>query len=437
MNCYTRVDSWAERVTPRLALALHREEGPLPLTPSNRRQTKELARREGPKLPDGESTSEVHVLMLTWFALIVLRYRMVIAGAGFLGMLGTAEGDPGHLPALLGLASAFSASSLTVLAVFRDRDYLDWFRRWPGLLADASLMAVFHVATAAVMTRGSFDEPMRDFLWTGFACSTALWTAAYGLPAGGAMVLAGLGVQAVAGMANGNSILQLNAPLVASRQGWLVAGVLVGHYVVKVATETMAEWASLYERTMRDLMQIRRGFHDEVLQDLRLAVTSSAQVSTADPALVGVFVRRAMSAAERLVRGGRSAAERRPFRERLEIAAQEMMAVRQVKIELPANVNLPLTPSEEEEVIRAVIEAMQNTRHADPCVVRVSVLPDGRVAVHDDGPGFNPSTVALGNGLRDIPERLREVGWNARLEAGTGSGTTWWFTKDAAAKENS
>jgi signal transduction histidine kinase len=73
------------------------------------------------------------------------------------------------------------------------------------------------------------------------------------------------------------------------------------------------------------------------------------------------------------------------------------------------------------------LEALQNiAKHAPgaAATVRLADTPAGLVLeVRDDGPGLAPSTVATGQGLQNMTDRLGAVGGSLRWESSPGEGT--------------
>jgi signal transduction histidine kinase len=75
------------------------------------------------------------------------------------------------------------------------------------------------------------------------------------------------------------------------------------------------------------------------------------------------------------------------------------------------------------------LEAMTNAqKHAPAATVTVSLREGERerrlvLAVHDDGPGFNPDAWAAGSGLQNMRDRIGAAGGELRLESRPGAGT--------------
>jgi signal transduction histidine kinase len=73
------------------------------------------------------------------------------------------------------------------------------------------------------------------------------------------------------------------------------------------------------------------------------------------------------------------------------------------------------------------LEAIQNAaKHAGAAAVRVEVDAERdrlTLTVTDDGPGFDPATVAGGNGLANIRDRIDSVGGTLEVDSAPGRGT--------------
>jgi signal transduction histidine kinase len=73
------------------------------------------------------------------------------------------------------------------------------------------------------------------------------------------------------------------------------------------------------------------------------------------------------------------------------------------------------------------LEALHNApRHAPGSAVRISLADAGHGAqfeVTDNGPGFDPATVAA-SGLRNMSDRLAALGGSCQVDSSPGRGTT-------------
>jgi two-component system, NarL family, nitrate/nitrite sensor histidine kinase NarX len=102
-----------------------------------------------------------------------------------------------------------------------------------------------------------------------------------------------------------------------------------------------------------------------------------------------------------------------------------------VKLEADGAETLRLSPASEPQVVRIVQEALNNVRkHAQVDRARVRVeRKEGwlHVSVQDDGLGFDPATVASGNGLhfglQGMRERAETLGGTLVIDTAPGRGT--------------
>lgn len=90
-----------------------------------------------------------------------------------------------------------------------------------------------------------------------------------------------------------------------------------------------------------------------------------------------------------------------------------------------------LGPPEALQVLRCVQEALTNVlKHAGARTVRIATTVragEVRVAISDDGQGFDPAQVTGGRGLRHLRERAAQWGGRAELHSTPGEGTAVWL----------
>jgi PAS domain S-box-containing protein len=97
-----------------------------------------------------------------------------------------------------------------------------------------------------------------------------------------------------------------------------------------------------------------------------------------------------------------------------------------LKIEVDAPTErLDVPPDVEEHLYRIALEALNNVvRHAGARRARV-LITAGRIAVRDDGVGFEPAASRPGHlGLRTMRDRAHAIGGELRVRSGRGQGTT-------------
>lgn len=221
--------------------------------------------------------------------------------------------------------------------------------------------------------------------------------------------------------------------------------VLLEAYAAHVATahENATRQAALREAAvLAERQRIAADLHDAVSQRLFSALLASRAATltlSADPVKarralhhVETEVKTAQGEMSQLVRTLRPpgvtqivpALDRllKPLRETGEIRLRSYIQ-RQL---------VPLGPDVQTSILRIAEEAIHNAlRHARAKTVTVSWTVGQqavRLKVADDGTGFDPKQVALGQGLRGMEERTRSIGGTFRLKTEKGGGTSWTLT---------
>lgn len=86
-----------------------------------------------------------------------------------------------------------------------------------------------------------------------------------------------------------------------------------------------------------------------------------------------------------------------------------------------------LTPDRRRQLLLIFKEAITNTaRHARASRVRIDLVLQGaelRLAIHDDGRGFDPNATATGHGLASLSHRASELGGRLTVDTAPGRGT--------------
>jgi signal transduction histidine kinase len=206
------------------------------------------------------------------------------------------------------------------------------------------------------------------------------------------------------------------------------------------------ENARLYERSreltiVEERNRLARELHDAVSQSLfsvSLTAEAAAQLVGSDPerardqlAIVRDLTRTAMDEMRSLI------FELRPaelgedgLASTLRKHVHVLRSVYGKEINLEVDGQRPLRPEVEKEVFRIAQEALANAlKHARPERVEVSLrLPDGRLrlAVVDDGAGFDPASPRAGKrlGLSSMRERAEALGGELVVTSQPGAGTT-------------
>jgi ligand-binding sensor domain-containing protein/signal transduction histidine kinase len=93
-----------------------------------------------------------------------------------------------------------------------------------------------------------------------------------------------------------------------------------------------------------------------------------------------------------------------------------------------------LSPDMKQNLFLLFKEALTNiARHAGATVVEVRVEETGRgwrLAISDDGVGFQPGALASGNGLRNLQARAQKMGGELEIRSRPGKGTTLLFSTE-------
>jgi signal transduction histidine kinase len=203
-----------------------------------------------------------------------------------------------------------------------------------------------------------------------------------------------------------------------------------------VESERLQQQVEIGERERRHWAQ---ELHDDTLQGMaaiRISLATALQSEAGDRA------ERIEKAAEetverlegqinelsRLVNDLRPASlERLGLAGALEALAEECSARGDVSVEAEIEIAEKLGGEEERVVYRLVQEALNNVlKHASAKSANVSArLIDHqvRIAVEDDGCGFDPSLVSAGHGLTGMRERIELLGGEIEVRSGPESGT--------------
>jgi signal transduction histidine kinase len=171
-----------------------------------------------------------------------------------------------------------------------------------------------------------------------------------------------------------------------------------------------------------------RELHDGLAQELAFVVTECGRLGL-DPGLRGI----ARAAQSALAESRRAIlALRRPvapsLAEELEQVARHAADRAQLRLDLRLGVGIDLPPASRIELSRIVHETIANVaRHAEATCVRVELSAEHgtRLAVSDDGVGFDPSSEAgrSGFGVLGMRERVRALGGELRIVSRPQRGT--------------
>jgi signal transduction histidine kinase len=187
-----------------------------------------------------------------------------------------------------------------------------------------------------------------------------------------------------------------------------------------------------------------RELHDETLQGLGALRLTLAAMEGAEPASAQELIQQAIADVEaeteklhslitdlRPVALDQSGVEAaiETLADRVEVPGLEVQLRIDLSFEAGRNPSR-LDGEMEIAIYRIVQEALNNSvRHAEASSVVVEVVEDDdreevRVAVRDDGQGFDPGAGSTGFGLHGIRERVELLGGSLEIGASEGAGTT-------------
>ncbi|HWD08634.1 MAG TPA: GAF domain-containing sensor histidine kinase [Actinomycetota bacterium] len=224
-----------------------------------------------------------------------------------------------------------------------------------------------------------------------------------------------------------------------SQDDLLILEMLANQAAVAVENERLTgmlrELAVLEERE-----RIAKELHDGVIQSIYsvgLSLQGSLGLIARDGARAAQRIDEAIAQLDTVVRDVRNYIfELRPRlieEGGLEVALREL--ARELEINTLANVVVDLGPGacdvldrrQEVHVVQIVREILSNVaRHARAGQVRIGATShDGyfELDIDDDGVGFDPTTVARGQGLTNLGERTEELGGTVSINSGTPRGT--------------
>lgn len=228
-------------------------------------------------------------------------------------------------------------------------------------------------------------------------------------------------------------------------------GLLIGHLLMmRDVTERRRTQATILEQqrtlaTLQERERLARELHDSVAQVLAavhlqasaarqlLAQGETFQVDQYLDALTVAALQAQTDVREYLLVAKTGFSPDRPFFLTLQEHLQQFTQQHGLPVELTVPPQLAgdgLGQAVEVQLLRIIQEALSNVRkHASAGSVRVNFSLAGsqvRVAIVDDGRGFDPSAIAgrgEGYGLRSMQERAEAVGGSLALVSGPGQGT--------------
>lgn len=355
---------------------------------------------------------------------------------------------PALLLAYLAAFGAGRALPVVLVAVFTTVCNLAtcvWVLRKPGLgnkvaqpllVADGVTAFAVNLILAATMPAHAFPVAAA-VSWVYLLGTVALWTLAWGVPAGLFLIAAGIPLHVLMGVVNGSSDDVWGSPsrLVSDVLGLLT--VLVTAVVVLMLIGLgvrLALGVGLRRGRQAEHARSQRVLHDTVLQTLEaMALPLPGRPGDLDTALAelaqlrGIARSQAMELRRSLAEPGelRSASLDEDLAGLAAEMAREGLRAQLVFLDADGGA---LSEERRIAVRDAVREAMRNTmKHAGTAdvVLRVEQRDGGiEVVARDHGEGFHPDQRPPGFGIsHSISARLAEVGGSARVESEPGRGT--------------
>jgi signal transduction histidine kinase len=208
----------------------------------------------------------------------------------------------------------------------------------------------------------------------------------------------------------------------------------LGYYVllaVGAVREIGTYWRAREQAAvLEERRRMARDLHDGLAQELAFVVAWTRRAARRPDQpfpsdMVTAAAQRALDESRRAI-----AALSQPIDQTLSEAiaqiADEVAHRENSKIHVELKPHVDVTPRAREELLRIVREALTNAcRHARAQEIRVS-LANGervRVAVTDDGIGFDPSEERPGFGVLSMRERAQSLGAEIRIDSDPGMGT--------------
>ena len=197
----------------------------------------------------------------------------------------------------------------------------------------------------------------------------------------------------------------------------------------KVNSELQATQALLAENTrIAERVRIARELHDLVGHHLTALTLNLEVASHLVEGKALEHVQQARSLAKLLLADVREVVSEMRYEDKVDLAAALRALVEgvpepQIHLDLPAELSM-VDPATAQALLRCAQEMISNSvRHAGArnLWVHLSLNTDGAVlTASDDGRGTN--AIELGNGLRGMDERLRQLGGELAVESRAGAG---------------
>ncbi len=207
----------------------------------------------------------------------------------------------------------------------------------------------------------------------------------------------------------------------------------------------------LANHALQDKIRLGRDLHDGLVQTLYatglMLETASQQLAArpADAAEAGRLLERAKSTLNAAIREARDtiggltpdALEEQGFPDAVRAVLDHLDGGRLRERRVALQSDLPaFEPAVRMELLQIIREAASNAlRHGGATVLDISFAPlaDGRLrlAIRDDGRGFDPAIATRGHGLDNLAARARNLGASLELDSAPGRGAAVTLTLPA------
>ena len=207
----------------------------------------------------------------------------------------------------------------------------------------------------------------------------------------------------------------------------------------------------LANHALQDKIRLGRDLHDGLVQTLYatglMLETASQQLAArpADAAETGRLLERAKSTLNAAIREARDtiggltpdALEEQGFPDAVRAVLDHLDGGRLRERRVALQSDLPaFEPAVRMELLQIIREAASNAlRHGGATVLDISFAPlaDGRLrlAIRDDGRGFDPAIATRGHGLDNLAARARNLGASLELDSAPGRGAAVTLTLPA------
>jgi signal transduction histidine kinase len=371
----------------------------------------------------------IHSLILVALAVRALVLPVIVVAMLAHAQVHHVDFPPGSL--LVGLALVVAVN--VVLLVYVSGHRHPQLLRAPGfLVADVVLTAALYLWVAVTLKEGLLFHSDWDALWLYLMGTVSLWTGVRGVPTAAVIIGAGVVLQVTMAWFNGVSLDSISWWVVAARELWLGAALLVTLVVLSLSQQGALAAAAegLRAGQERERARMLRTMHDSVLQSLEALLLEAGREGLAagqrlDRLRAGVRrqandIRIVLRQDEDAPGAGLAAA----LNSLVEEFAGRRLRLRLVTAELDQDPPVPVGQA----LLGATHEALANVaKHAgvQQVVVRAASVDRGvEITVRDHGGGFDPDRPAGGFGIAEsIVGRMRDVGGRATVWSAPGRGT--------------